>query len=401
MPYTIEINNTIKELKELRENETLVPFLGAGFSASIPGYPTWDKFVYNLNTVLKKDCSLDIDLASVFNDNWMEATEFFYYQKGKINNSDNKDIYLIGKNEFVKVITTFFESIKDDNDDSWLQHEIIVEKFNTIFTTNWDSTIEKAAIRKKIGGTRILADINCTKKFYEEKFYNNGSNNLKIYYYHGTYRCEDNSINSVVASEKDYYSRLKYLGRNPLDKELGTILSKGNLLFIGYSLSDINVAYFLNQINQLEINQPETNQPEIKNKKRPKAYFILLKTPEEINFEKSLFYKDYKEMVKIPILIKEEVDSMKLLLTNIKVNDLEPYSDRTGKLFCELCNNNFITHKGATSRFIEFLNFDSLANIKADKKKSFHDYLININNQNENIKRNFYQKSLINFINKL
>ena len=143
-----------------------------------------------------------------------------------------------------------------------------------IYTTNWDITIERAcdyALKKK------FQEIKWEKKFSVKGSLQSKSDQsaspqktITIIKYHGD--LED--CDSIIASETDYYERLK--GNDPLDAEFKNVLANNDILFIGYGLGDINVKYHMNQIHLL-------NEAFNRNHKK---YWLLVDNPEEIVIEK-------------------------------------------------------------------------------------------------------------------
>ena len=116
-------------------------------------------------------------------------------------------------------------------------HRLIVElNFPVIYTTNYDSWLEKAHQHygkpfTKIANVGQLADADPSA--------------TQIIKFHGDF--DDDQ--SIVLTESQYFDRLDF--ESPLDIRLRADLLHRSVLFIGYSLSDINVRYMLYRLNSL------------------------------------------------------------------------------------------------------------------------------------------------------
>lgn len=290
MPFDTETNSILNEINNLRLNSELIPFVGAGFSANIPGYPVWSDVISLLQGYIKNNRNVDIDLENTFNSNWMEATEFYYWIMGK---NFPGDPIKKGKKIFRDTLLSIFNPLSNITveDIEWEQHILLINKFSKIYTTNWDIAIENTAFQKGPGYNRCVAGIQ-DKYITETKNLHDPTvaNYIKIIKYHG---CYEENINTLVASESDYYDRLRELQKHPLDQDLTSDLKQNSFVFIGYSLSDINVSYFFNQIRQV-------SSPEAK-----KSYILKFLCRSKINKYKMQFYQS-KKMEFIPLFTDSE-----------------------------------------------------------------------------------------------
>lgn len=166
------MSNTIQNLstkinKLYKESQTVIPFIGSGFSRNISAqYPDWKMFLsvlskdlcekmdYNLNCDKKERCkAIDMNevecsyLEDKFEDK-LKATEFYIWKIGeKIEEggTDNEK-FDKGKRNLGRLLLKCFNDVKtaySKGDDHWKQHELLVlnDKFRTFYTTNWDNAL--------------------------------------------------------------------------------------------------------------------------------------------------------------------------------------------------------------------------------------------------------------------
>ncbi|OOP57411.1 MAG: hypothetical protein AYP45_03605 [Candidatus Brocadia carolinensis] len=122
-----------------------------------------------------------------------------------------------GKKIFRRILTAEFDNLDKtliNSEDKWKQHILLIDKFKKIYTTNWDTNIENVALQKGPGYKTYISDITA-KGFHETRDIRNPCSDskselIKIYKYHGCYK-EEEYVNSIVASESDYYDRLQQL----------------------------------------------------------------------------------------------------------------------------------------------------------------------------------------------
>jgi hypothetical protein len=139
-------------------------------------------------------------------------------------------------------------------------HKAIVDLgCKLIYTTNFDDFLEKAHRALKVG-YRSLRSVN--------DFVNLADNKVHIVKLHGDLR----STKTMVFTESSYFDRLNF--ESPLDIKLRADMLGKTLLFIGYSLSDINVRLLLYRLQKLWETGPR---PEY----RPKSYVFMGK-PNEV-----------------------------------------------------------------------------------------------------------------------
>nr|WP_251047698.1 SIR2 family protein [Planococcus sp. ISL-110] len=136
---------------------------------------------------------------------------------------------------------------------SAIYREIIKLDFPVIYTTNFDRWLEYAYDHYGKEYTKItnVADMTLTE-----------NNKTQIIKFHGDF--DDDS--SIVLTESSYFNRLDF--ETSLDIKLRSDSLEKSILFIGYSLSDINIRYMLYKLHhQWKASKYEHL--------RPKSYIFL------------------------------------------------------------------------------------------------------------------------------
>lgn len=133
-------------------------------------------------------------------------------------------------------------------------HNLIVDlDFGTIYTTNYDRWIERIfeARRKPFHKITNAADLTMPAAGHTE-----------IIKFHGDFEDDD----SLVLTESSYFHRMQF--ETPLDIRLRSDSLARPLLFVGYSLHDINTRYLLFRLQELWKNSPHADQ-------RPASYILM------------------------------------------------------------------------------------------------------------------------------
>lgn len=116
-------------------------------------------------------------------------------------------------------------------------HEAIVKAgFRKIYTTNFDRWLERACDHWQVRYRKILTVKDLTAK---------QSNELEIVKFHGDF--DDDA--TLILAESSYFERLDF--ESPLDQMLRADVLRHPVLFVGYSLSDINVRYLLHRLSKI------------------------------------------------------------------------------------------------------------------------------------------------------
>ena len=228
--------HNLKELCEAIKNREVILFVGGGVSMNL-GLPSWDQLIAKL----ARDLGYDREEFKEMGDHLVLA-EYYRLNKGigslrswmdrKWHNTEKVDI----KKSLI--------------------HQLIVElDFPIIYTTNYDRWIEFAfdAYNKDYIKISDVTDLKAVKE-----------HQTQIIKFHGDF---DND-SSIVLTESSYFERLDF--ETPLDIKLRADVLGRSILFIGYSLSDINIRYLLFKLNRL------WEQANISSAK-PKSFMLLVK----------------------------------------------------------------------------------------------------------------------------
>lgn len=253
----------INNLKSLIQKEKVILFVGAGVSASL-GLPNWSKLIEKL--------AVDLDYnPKIFNGygESLALAEYYEMKKG------------------LKSLREWMEekwTIPDDKIKASKIHEYIAKlNFPIVYTTNYDHCLEKAfeiwdKKFEKIINIDDIIRINLDK--------------TQLIKLHGDMIDEK----SIVLTEKSYFERLDF--DSPLDLKLRSDILGKSVLFIGYSLTDINIRFLIYKLDKL---WEKANQTCV----RPKLYIFL---PTENPIQQEIFKKRGIETI-----IGEELDSQKSL----------------------------------------------------------------------------------------
>lgn len=231
----------LDELIHSIANKNVILFVGAGVSKSL-GAPTWAELIDHMGGEL----GYDPQVFSARGANYLTLAEFYKLEKGTIGP---------------------LRSWMDKNwnvDDKTLQksavHRLITEiDFPIIYTTNYDSNLESAfkLYNKKYIKIVDVRDISQIQ-----------DGHTQIVKFHGDFEND----NSIVLTETDYFERLTF--DYPLDVKLRSDALGKTILFIGYSLNDMNIRLLLHKIWK-------TWQISGHAKYRPSSY-VFLPTPDKI-----------------------------------------------------------------------------------------------------------------------
>lgn len=240
MSAYLHLNN----LKHAYKDEKLMLFLGAGIS-TILDLPNWGDLI----NLLAEDCDYDPSIFNILADsNSLILAEFYYikhYKKfGTLRTKLDQKWHTADSMEKLK--TSKF-------------HEILARKnFQLIYTTNYDQWIEKAFELYKEPFHKItdVLHISDAKK-----------NVPQIVKFHGDFTDD----NSIVLNESSYYRRMKF--EDPIDVKFKSDLLNHSVLFMGYSLSDMNIRRILCELNNCW--------PLEYRRRKPKCY-IIVKSHNEI-----------------------------------------------------------------------------------------------------------------------
>jgi len=232
----------VEELKSLVRRRKVILFAGSGLSKCL-GLPSWQELMKNFGT----DLGFHEDIF-LMQGNFLELAEFFQLEK--------KNLKLLCErlsqewhNEPSKIL------------DSDIHKSIVELNFPSIFTTNYDNWLEIA--HEKFG-----AKFHTIKTQGDLASLSSGEPSVTtIFKYHGDLSAAD----EIVLTDTIYFKRLSL--NSPMDIRLRSEALSHAILFLGYSLSDINVRYLLYELHNIRMS--------FGGDKDHKTY-IFLTTPNEI-----------------------------------------------------------------------------------------------------------------------
>jgi len=207
----------VKELIERIHEGNVILFVGAGVSATL-NLPTWSQLLAQIAEKL----GYDSDIFSMYGEPLVLA-EYYKIQKGDLR----------GLTEWMR------ENWKIDDakiKQSFVHQKIVKLDFPIIYTTNFDTCLEQAYRLNKKPFTKIVRvqDICKCKK-----------GKTQIVKLHG----DVSNFRNLVLTESSYFDRMDF--ESPLDIKLRSDILGKSVLFIGYSLSDINIRLLLYKLNKI------------------------------------------------------------------------------------------------------------------------------------------------------
>jgi hypothetical protein len=203
-------------VQAVRARQTIL-FVGAGISRSL-GLPSWRELI----GVMANQLDFDPTVFEGYGD-YLELAEYYQIKKTSLGSLRSEMDRLWHKDES-KV------------DSSKIHQAIVNLSCPTIYTTNYDRWLEIAFERRKKSFVKI-ANVGDFTKIRDGV--------PQIVKLHGDF--DDDT--SLVLTETSYFERLAF--ESPLDIKLRSDSIGRTILFVGYSLSDINVRYLLYKLRCL------------------------------------------------------------------------------------------------------------------------------------------------------
>ena len=204
-------------LRARRADKNLIPFVGAGMSVPL-GLPSWSALI----DFIADELDYDPEVFRLSGDN-RQLAEFFVEERGGIGPL---------RSELDRLFDPSDESVRKSE-----AHEALVRlDLPLIYTTNYDRIIERAF---ELHGSQChtVGNIDDLK--------NAPQGVTQVVKFHGTFTDDA----TLVLTESSYFDRLEF--ESALDIKLRADMLGKCLLFIGYSLSDINIRYMLYKLSKL------------------------------------------------------------------------------------------------------------------------------------------------------
>jgi hypothetical protein len=190
----------------------VILFVGSGISAGL-GLPTWEEFIGRLGP----DVGFEPDDFLALSSDFRSLAEFYRLEQGSLQ-------ALSGK-------MTADWQVSDEALRTSPAHQLIVRlDFPVVYTTNYDPLLERAYRLAGRSFNKVVnaRDIACSDTRLPT-----------IVKFHGDLA----DFGSMVLAETDYMRRLSF--DHPLDMKLAADAFGAAVLFIGYSVSDINLRVLL------------------------------------------------------------------------------------------------------------------------------------------------------------
>jgi hypothetical protein len=207
----------IAELSEAYKGGKLMLFAGAGVSANL-GLPTWKALIDHIAEELEYDPAVFATYGDA-----LALAEFYTRKKGSIG------------------------ALRSWMDREWHRSDIDVStsevhrliatgNFHRIYTTNYDRWLEYAHDTFKVAYSKVakVSDLVSASEA--------GRQIIKL---HGDFEDDE----SIVLSETSFFERLNF--DSPLDIKLRNDVLSNSVLFIGYSLSDINIRLLFYRLSKM------------------------------------------------------------------------------------------------------------------------------------------------------
>jgi hypothetical protein len=205
------------ELLDAHRTGKLMLFVGAGVSANL-GLPSWGELIGHI----AKELGYDPKVFSTYG-NHLALAEFYKKKKGSL------------------------RSLQSWMDREWHKptidiktseiHRLITEgNFSRIYTTNYDRWLERAHDEYAVAYDKIasVADLVSVRDGHRQ-----------IIKFHGDFDADD----PIVLDETSYYQRLNF--DTPLDIKLRNDVLGSSVLFIGYSLNDLNIRLLFYKLTEM------------------------------------------------------------------------------------------------------------------------------------------------------
>ncbi|EYS98167.1 hypothetical protein CF68_22390 [Cupriavidus sp. SK-4] len=205
------------ELLDAHRAGKLMLFAGAGVSANL-GLPNWDALIAHI----AKELGYDPEIFSTYGTH-LALAEFYKKKKGGLgalrswmDREWHKSTTDISKSDIHRLITQGnFSRIYTTNYDRWLEYA------HDAFGVEYDKIASVADLVSVTNGRRQIVKL------------------------HGDFDADD----SIVLDETSYFQRLDF--DTPLDIKLRNDVLGSSVLFIGYSLNDLNIRLLFFRLTEM------------------------------------------------------------------------------------------------------------------------------------------------------
>lgn len=229
--------------REIRDKKVIL-FVGAGLSRPL-GLPSWEELIKHM----AEDLGFDPEVLVGPGADYLQIAEFYKLRKGSIG-------------ELRSWMDKNWNVPEEQLRASKVHKQIVDLDFPIIYTTNYDNNLERAfeLHKRKVSKVASVIDIAGAKAGCPH-----------VIKFHGDFSDD----NSLVITETDYFERLEF--ESPLDLRLRSDVLGRTILFVGYSLKDLNLRLLLYKLKR-------TWDGTAYAKRRPRS-FIFLVRPDAVQEE--------------------------------------------------------------------------------------------------------------------
>lgn len=207
----------MEELISQYNEKKIILFVGAGVSKNL-GLPTWSELIDQI----AKDLGFDPAVFKLYGES-LALAEYYRIAKGNIG-------------PLRSWMDTKWHASGIDLRKSKIHELIAHSQFPIIYTTNYDRWLEKAFDEYSKEYVKIATVSDIVKI---------SDGITQIVKFHGDFDYDS----SLVLDESSYYERLEF--ETPLDIKFRSDVLGKSVLFIGYSLSDVNIRYLYYKLKKL------------------------------------------------------------------------------------------------------------------------------------------------------
>ncbi|GAB5514396.1 SIR2 family NAD-dependent protein deacylase [Rhodopirellula baltica] len=226
----------MQPLLDALRNRDIILFVGAGVSMNVD-LPSWSKLVDEMATRV----GYDPDIFSQLGDH-LTLAEYYVLQHKSL-----------GKLRSWMDTEWHSEKKRKEVEESEIHKMLVGLPCDIIYTTNYDRYLEWACEAQDRAYTKVT-NVGDLVHIDDQK--------LEIIKFHGDF--DDDQ--SIVLTESSYFERLSF--ESPLDIKLRADVLGKTILFLGYSLSDINMRLLFFKLHKLWESSPYANA-------RPNSYIFL------------------------------------------------------------------------------------------------------------------------------
>lgn len=207
--------------RSIQKGNTIL-FAGAGVSRNL-SLPSYGELIDQLGMELGFDPEIFWNLG---NDDYLSLAEYYVLEKGSLTP-------LLEKFQSKWIVST--DMVKAST-----VHELLVQlNFPIIYTTNYDNGLEMAF-------EEYAPNIKYRRISDVKDIARSSGCDTQIIKFHGDMETKDES--TIVLTESSFFDRLDF--ESPLDIKFRSDILGKSILFLGYSLSDINLRVLLHKLNQ-------------------------------------------------------------------------------------------------------------------------------------------------------